>query len=934
MPALNYILPQVRIFQIVTPAANAPGRVLRACAIGPFADLYRYTEASEKALGYLGDYDPLQDTCFDWPEKVAGGTVDEDYTKVYVEKALLKYYTRSTGASPAPATVTNFRNKVNVGINLKDNGVLYPRDTVFNDRDVKVGDGIRVRVTHSGTDYEVMSYITAMEASLTAASVSAPTLGANNKTAKVAASPVVTKVGGPDNCITLTASSAAWNGIKGGNPEDTYTITVIQDSVGGDLTTARLQITSASGAEYVATVAPAADGVAKLVTPLGLSLTFGIDLSSVCEADADADGVSADDLSIGQQWTVAVRMTYTPGTVAAGSNTTYTGSQDTTYIVEITEGGVVGVDSPKFKVTTNTGIDVSGPTSIAATDTNYAVGTKGVTIRFNQTGTHAYCKGDTFEIEVEGAKPGPIKTVSMAHDIPSAVPGATACTIDLYIRDTIELPKERDLSPGVLNWRTSQSQICLESGVEATHPSWTDQGLPLALPLMGGDVFAHYRVWNPTGVGSVGGVFTSADVQLLPGKVTPDNPLKYALSSMLGPAAGTEIKYCSISNPADTQKWIDEGIGPISDRDDVYNIVPLTKDQAVLTAFVNSVNEASGTTEGRWRSLWVNLVGSADYPLQDETTSTDLEILLATIEADPLDNSRYTYLSIPNNNAEFITAGVLAGDIVRINYGVDAFGEPTFTTYSVAEVVSENTLRLSTGPSSPQVLPIKCEVWRNTTPQQEAEQIVTTSMLPYGGNKRIRAVWPDEIGLGGQTVPGYFACALLAAASSGALPNQGLTGATVSGITNVDRTVKRFNKTQLNLMAGSGVWILTKDPLGSVVYTRHAVTAGDYDNIYEREEQTVRNLDSISYRHKDLFNDLIGRANVVPGVTELIRAREEALGQALTGTIISPLLGPQVTRYSVDSVAPDPLQADRYIVQVGIGLPAPVGDISIYLNVG
>ena len=53
--------------------------------LGGHADLHRYSDAGEKTLIRVGEYNPEEDTCYEWPSRSAGGVVDQDYAKVFID---------------------------------------------------------------------------------------------------------------------------------------------------------------------------------------------------------------------------------------------------------------------------------------------------------------------------------------------------------------------------------------------------------------------------------------------------------------------------------------------------------------------------------------------------------------------------------------------------------------------------------------------------------------------------------------------------------------------------------------------------------------------------------------------------------------------------------------------------------------------------------
>jgi hypothetical protein len=103
-------------------------------------------------------------------------------------------------------------------------------------------------------------------------------------------------------------------------------------------------------------------------------------------------------------------------------------------------------------------------------------------------------------------------------------------------------------------------------------------------------------------------------------------------------------------------------------------------------------------------------------PVVDEETSADTQEVRATIREDPsTDDVMDCLLTVPRGNALFQTNGVTPGDVVRVLFTVDAFGEESYTELTVREVLDENTLRLESGPAEPIHSPRRIEVWRRGT---------------------------------------------------------------------------------------------------------------------------------------------------------------------------------------------------------------------------
>ena len=144
---MPYIKQQVIIHQEFSQPTTADDTTLRAMIVGPNANLHRYSDATEKAEILLpNEYDPEKERTYLYPERTAGGVVDKDYSKLYVDDALLSYYedmtqaTKESGATVDVQSAVDQANLVKTNINLISNGSAHPRYSGFGSRDVQIGD--------------------------------------------------------------------------------------------------------------------------------------------------------------------------------------------------------------------------------------------------------------------------------------------------------------------------------------------------------------------------------------------------------------------------------------------------------------------------------------------------------------------------------------------------------------------------------------------------------------------------------------------------------------------------------------------------------------------------------------------------------------------------------------------------------------------------
>lgn len=945
----TYVLPQVQVFQDFTTVPAVVANPLRAHISGGHARLIRYAQAAEQADGLLGYYDNLEDTPYAWPNRPAGGIVDEPYTEVWVKNALLRYFQDTIGSGSVITKTTGVNNQIrSATVNFAANGDAYPRAAALLDRDVQPGDIALVRgIDTDDNSISLWTYVRALVGDTEAAVIAAATADAGNQThggSPVAVTGVQTA--GPINCVGLTAAGTGYDGLESGFITETYDLLVTQASVNGDFTTALVRVISGSGEDDQDAVSPAAAGFEFAVGTRGLMATFAEDPSAGCSASATHEAVSPNDLLVGQRFRLTVFDYYAGSTATSGG--TYTDPRSTTYVVTVSKGGA---GTAQITCTTTTGIDLSGPTDILATNTPVPVGSFGVTVEFNTT---ALRFGDRFYIPVTGTSVGPMRSIVLGHNLDTAIPAGSQVDLTLFIKQpNLQLAENRVGFAPLTNWQTSDTQVTVSAGAIAYDPTWTDGGVqqPLDLaagvPAQGtGQLFVQARYWLNTLCTELNAIADVGDLDTaISGALDPDNPLKWGVSQALANSNGTEVKFTSVCNPDDPDSWANV-LALLLGRTDVYGLVPLTYDPTVLHLYAAHVDDQSGATEACWRGLWVNLQGVPLIPLVSagsaipgytQATTTDGQVCLAVIEDDPATTgTQYTIVRCTSGNGAFLTNGMQGGDTVRTFYTTDGFGSTIWTEYTVDAVLSEDELRLVAGPDVAVSVPSKVEIWRAQTATAEANSIALNAGA--WGNRRVKATWPDTIDSSGTTMPGYFLNCALAGLSSAVLPQQGLTHVAIAGYTGAPRTTSKFNRSQLDAMAGAGCWIVTQDLTGAVtsvgqIFTRDAVTTGTSSDINQREESVTRNVDSISFQFQETLAPFIGVTNVTPVIQSRIGLESQKLIDLLKVVGSATNAGPQLLDPSeITSLTVSPIDPSRYVMNVGITVPYVTNVIEVHVQ--
>ena len=942
---MSYVQPQVLVFQEANTVPTALLEPLRGVVVGPNAELIRYAETDERTNGLLGSYDPTVDQDFTYPNRPVGAVIDQSYTKLFGEDLLLRYFEDLIGSGPGTvAPVSGYQNRIRSSVtNFASNGSLYPRSAALEDRDVQVGDVVYTRGTVSSTTYENTAKVMGLVADEGNTSHSHATADTDNASEQASLYESQEQVAGDENCIVITdVDGSSYNGLLAGNPTETYTLTVTKSSVDGDLTTARVRVTSASGNDNQDSLTPSAAGSPTAIGTRGLEITWDLDIGH-CSVSASAEDVSAEDLLAGQVWEVTVKQIFEE--TSAGVDGTYTGTADDTYIVTVTRGGkFTDTLKPQITVTTASGTDLSGPTTVPDSGELVAMGTKGLSIAFGGSGasvsyngddelvslddTSGLCKGDRFYVDVTGPSAGPIRTIILSKNLPAALLAATDLDLRLFIPQTgVEIPS-RSESPGVYNWTATADEVTVEAGMTMTDPSWTVGGEVSPLPVQSGTLYLEYRAWLSDVCDNIRGASTDEDLAGVPGPNHPDNPLKYALGKAILNANGTEVRYLGVCNPDSLDSWAD-AVEKFVGTEGNYGFVPLSTDPAVQNLFAIHIASSSSPNLGLWRAGWFAISQDQTVKLLDSTLTTNGQVAKCLIQDNAfVSGTQYTWLTLSGGNANFIDLEIRAGDEVRTNYTADGFGGVTYDSFVVDAVINDDTLRLVTGNDVAINTAQKFEVWRTLNATEYATKIAETPSR--FASARIKAVWPDVVEDGDLVVPGYFLCAAYAGLASGVVPHQGLTQLEIAGFSGVPRTTQLFNKSQLDTMAAAGVFIVTRDN-DNHIFSRHAITTGDQDNLNTREEMVVRNVDSISFIFLRRLAPFIGVSNVTPSALAQLRVEIDSTKEYLKTNGFVERLGAQIIDAEVTKLAQHALLKDRVVIVLTLQLPYPMNNIEVHL---
>lgn len=910
------VLDQQTVFNEFTNviAPTEVAAVLIPHIVGPQAELHRYANANEKPGINVGPYIPGTPTSYPWPGKISDSLVDLDYVKLFIDNALLQYYQDLEGVGQTITAVANFMNRIIISgaTGFKTNG-SFARLAALKDRDVTIGDIVFLK--HSSTTF--YSSVVGLVADVVPAVVASATSDAANAGTQILASSTV-QTAGTVNDVAATDSAAAYNGLPTGDINETYTITVITGSTGGDATTARLNVLSGSGRDNQTNITPAAFASPTTIGTRGLTVTWTH---------------TVNDLLVGQVWTVTVAQAFTAPVPTSGG--TYSGTDTTTYIVEVSLGGkYADPTQPQITVVNAIGTDSSGPTTVTATATFVPIGTKGVTIKFSQA---ALRDGDKYYVSVTAAGTGAYRTIVLNDNLPAALIAAGDMELDLSIQKNIQVPQERVSAPPTLNWTADQSGVDVNSGIDAYDSTLTNMGVLFSVPVVSGPstaVFINYRAWMTQWVDLVGQVVVGATQDPVAltaaalGTVDPDNPLAYGVYKAALNSNTQPVSFSSVADPTSLDDWTTAAQDLIGLP--IFSITILTNDTDVMQVFQAHVDLEAASDKGTWRQLWFVPSAVETIPIVDQALSTDGNVVLATLADDPgMAGTQYTYLAVTTGNGKFITKGVQTNDTVRYLYSIDAFGNTTYSEFTVSVVVNEDTviLKLPGGGAAVSV-PQRVEIWRNLARNDIANNLAIQATAV--ADKHVRFLWPDLVEDTTGTINGYFLAAAFAGFTAGIAPHQGVQGIPVSGFVGASRSVSFFSNAQLNILANAGFFTVTQDGQNNV-FARNAITT-DISAAENKQEVVVRNDDATQHVLYNRVAQFFGVANITDAGVVLVRSELQGGIQVLSSFTFINRLGNMIISGEVTDVRPSVVEPDELIAQIQIERPFPVDDLLLNMT--
>jgi hypothetical protein len=484
------------------------------------------------------------------------------------------------------------------------------------------------------------------------------------------------------------------------------------------------------------------------------------------------------------------------------------------------------------------------------------------------------------------AEPGtipPARAALLHRNLPQELRNSEDLTVELFMPcRAIELAADK--------FTATAAGVVLPKGLTALNSQWFEDGAPVPLAIDDARVEISYRAWLPEYADRVYEAADFDNVMKIAGPFHPDNPLRYGVE-LAFKNGNTSVEFIAVTNPMDPAAWQ----ATFARIRKPYGIVPLTQDPEILDMAEAYVRGRSKAETGRECALWRTINAPQIAELAD-----------CHVKINALSAGGFI---AEEDGAEFVTSGIRAGDMATVA-DVDCV---------VAAVLNEETLLLEGGGTLP-LGDNMLRVWRKRDVNERAHAIGAAAAAI--GDKRVRAVWPDQVSDGTRTIPGHYLCAALAGMRAGAAPQQDLSGVEIAGIAIPAATVALFDEPQLDMMAELGVWVATD--VDGVAVTRNAITTADTQNRAESDESVVTNLDVINKVLRMRIAEVLHTARSAASMQTMLKSVAEGVLRELTLLTIARL-GPQLIEGEVVAVRRHVVLADSVVFDLALTLPLAAG---------
>jgi hypothetical protein len=625
---------------------------------------------------------------------------------------------------------------------------------------------------------------------------------------------------------------------------------------------------------------------------------------------------------------------------------TYTGTKQLTLTVECTKGGFFdnagGVDLTKkiyLQVRSSDGLfkrTITGISQGVAFDIGY-----GVTLDIDNNTQQGIATGDVFYVICTPATKGGYIYIKTDTDMTTlGVGSGNPINIDLFIRQAsadVAQKREENQSLDAWTYDSSTKELTLQDSLYLRDSAWTNlSGETLPIPVI--TEFTGLSPYRPTVyVGSkylvteyknqVVTIITEEDGDSYFGEDEIDNVLRHAVSKSILNGGGRPIKCIALES--DDEDGYTAALNILKDEDTVYHMVPLTDDLDVFALMETHINSMSSASNKKFRIMYfARELINYQYLFNQylDTSSGVLDDYKASVTLDAV-TSENTLVTMSTDGSPDLTVAVQAGDKFQYNFEF-VNGVWTYDEYTVDEVLTKYTMRLTSGPAVAVPTFNKCRIKEVYSTSQ-----IATAMKTWAedtANRRITNIVLAALTEDSTQVDAFFMCAAIAGLKTSYPAHKPLTNVSVEGFDRV-YTNQTYSEAELNTMAEGGNFIIAQNTPTSVIYVRHQLTT-KMTTQDQRELSLVCTLDLFCTAVWRAQQGYIGPNNISPALLDRLRFIVDSVGDLFTHEQFG-ILGPYLNYYELTTLKQNATFLDRVTEDIRVELPDPFNHLDIFVNV-
>lgn len=377
----------------------------------------------------------------------------------------------------------------------------------------------------------------------------------------------------------------------------------------------------------------------------------------------------------------------------------------------------------------------------------------------------------------------------------------------------------------------------------------------------------------------------------------------------------------------------------------------LTTGSGVTVPFSGSVNISASTSTGA-------TVQSAAVAAALSTGTAGVDDLASATTLDDV------YIRLFDTAAGFLTAGVIAGDIIEIPNNPNGVFDLNTKQFVVGQVLSEQRLeianissgnytnntstvenelphtdnRLGTGTAVTQSS-MRYRILRELTGDQQVTTLVSEAQSL--NSRRAVLVWPDTVTVSGLVdntngdsatavaQEGYYLGCAIGGMTAGLPSHQGFSRLGIAAVSGISNSGDLFTERQLTDISDGGLYVFKQNTPTSLPYSIHQLTT-DPSTLESGEYSVVKNFDFVSLFFVDILEPFLGQWNINNDTLGFIR---QALNTGIENLKLRRVakIGAPINSATVTSVEVSDASADRVETYVEVDLPKPLNVIGLHL---